>query len=190
MKLPSRAALLLLVAHGVQADPALGLREMALARVARAQALAADAALRKALAEQNAQPQTPQQILRRDREWISDHRLPLRKELSSNACAQRLRQLIQGDAAIVEAILMDAQGANVCVSRETSDYWQADEPKFQRTFIEGKPLFVDEPAFDESSQTYALQLSVLITEGRTRLGALTLTLRVPRSDVASRRPQP
>ena len=187
-RLLSRAALLSLLAHGLQADPSLGLREMALARVSRARALSADAALRRALTDQNAAPQTPQQILRRDREWISDHRLPLRKELSANACAQRLRRLIEEDAAIVEAILMDAQGANVCVSRETSDYWQGDEAKFQRTFIEGKELFIDEPAFDESSQTYALQLSVLITDGRTRLGALTLTLRVPRRDVAAGRP--
>ena len=187
-RLLSRAALLSLLAHGLQADPSLGLREMALARVSRARALSADAALRKALADQNAAPQTPQQILRRDREWISDHRLPLRKELSANACAQRLRQLIQPDAAIVEAILIDAQGANVCVSRETSDYWQGDEPKFQKTFVEGRDVFIDEPAFDESSQTYALQLSVLIADGRTRVGALTLTLRVPKSDVVARRP--
>ena len=183
-----RSALLVLVAHAVQADPSLGMREMALARVARALAVAGDPALRKALAEQNAAPQTPQQILRRDREWISDHRLPLRKALVSNECAQRLRQLIQSDAAIVEAILMDAQGANVCVSRETSDYWQADEPKFQKTFIEGKPVFIDEPAFDESSQAYAIQLSVLISDGRPRIGVLTLTLRVPKSElVAGRR---
>ena len=179
-RLLSRALLLSLSAHALQADPSLGLREMALARVSRARALAGDAALRKALAEQNASPQTPQQILRRDREWISDHRLPLRKELSANACAQRLRRLIEEDAAIVEAILMDAQGANVCVSRETSDYWQGDEAKWQNTYADGKPVFIDQPALDMSSNAFGVQLSVLVKDGGKSAGALTLTLKVPR----------
>jgi len=85
---------------------------------------------------------------------------------------------------VVEAILMDEKGANVCVSRETSDYWQGDEDKWQKPFVEGKVAFVDEPAFDASSATYAIQLSVPVSEGTHRLGALTLTLKV-RKDAAA-----
>ena len=43
---------------------------------------------------------------------------------------------------------MDAQGANVCLSHETSDYWQGDEPKWQRIFRDGLAVFVDEPTFE------------------------------------------
>jgi hypothetical protein len=182
------AALLLALGAAAAADPLLGVREMALARVARARALMADPVLRQALVAQNAAPLTPQQLLRRDREWISDPQLPLRKTVTGSECARRLRQLTQPDAVIVEAILMDAQGANVCATRETSDYWQGDEAKFQRTFVERKPVFVDEPALDESAQTYAVQLSLLIEDGPARLGALTLTLRIPRSELVARKP--
>ena len=44
--------------------------------------------------------------------------------MTQGACAERLRALIKEDSFVVEAFLMDAQGALVCASRETSDYWQ------------------------------------------------------------------
>jgi hypothetical protein len=96
-RLLSRAALLSLLAHGLQADPSLGLREMALARVSRAPR----AQRGRGVAQGARGPRTPRRR-RRSRscaaigEWISDHRLPLRKELSANACAQRLRQADRG----------------------------------------------------------------------------------------------
>jgi hypothetical protein len=79
--------------------------------------------------------------------------------------------------------VMDRQGANVCVSKETSDYWQGDEPKFQKTFEADKPVFVDEPKFDESAAVYGVQLSTLVTDGQAKIGALTLGLRVKKQDL-------
>jgi hypothetical protein len=79
---------------------------------------------------------------------------------------------------------MDQHGANVCVSRETSDYWQGDEDKWKKPFVEGRAAFVDEPAFDASSATYAVQLSVPVSENGKRIGALTLTMKV-RKDAAA-----
>jgi hypothetical protein len=75
----------------------------------------------------------------------------------------------------------------VCVSRETSDYWQGDEDKWKKTFVEGKAVFVDEPAFDQSSATYAVQLSVPVSEQNRRIGALTLTLKVRKEAIDSPR---
>ena len=43
---------------------------------------------------------------------------------------------------------------------------------------------MDEPAFDASSATYAIQLSVPVLDGARRIGALTLTLKV-RKDAAA-----
>lgn len=78
---------------------------------------------------------------------------------------------------------MDAQGANVCVSRETSDYWQGDEAKFQKSFGADKQAFVDDPAFDASTGVHAIQLTVIVFDGKTKIGALTLTLRVRKQDI-------
>ena len=185
---------LILLLGAWPAAPALGqsaasVRETALARISRAQALAADPQILKALREKNASKESMEEIQRKDKQWVESAQYPLRKALSDGPCARRLRELTRDDAIIVEAILMDAQGANVCVSRETSDYWQGDEAKFQKTFGADKDVFVDEPALDVSTGTYAIQLSVLVRDGGTRAGALTLSLRVRKQDVAGEKPR-
>ncbi len=159
-------------------------KQMAHARVKLAEQVAADSEIRRAVAAKNAERESRQAIERKDQEWASSPAYPLRKALTSSPCAQRLRQLTAADPLVVEAILMDEQGANVCVSRETSDYWQGDEDKWRRPFVEGRAAFVDEPAFDASSATYAVQLSVPVADGARRIGALTLTLKV-RKDAAA-----
>jgi hypothetical protein len=173
-------AVLLALAQ-VSADPgAMKARETAYARIALADKLAADAELVRAIKAKNAANETDAEIQRKDREWQLNPRLPLRKELVQNACATRLTQILKEDPIVVEAFLMDAKGAVVCATQETSDYWQGDEAKWQKTFKEGKKVLVDEPALDASTGTYAVQLSALISDSTGKIGALTLTLKIPR----------
>jgi len=160
-------------------------REAALARVPLARAMAADPELLSAVKAKNASGETLDEVRRKDAAWTANPRDPLRKQMTSSPCAQRLRDLTKDDPLVVEVILMDAQGANVCISRETSDYWQGDEPKFQKTYGAGKEIFLDEPALDASSGTYAIQLSVLVMDAKAKVGALTLTLRVRRSNTTA-----
>jgi hypothetical protein len=162
-------------------DVALRVKETAYARAARARAIARDPELLKAVVAKNEAREGSDEIQRKDKQWMDNPQYPLRKELTQNTCAIRLQKLIADDPLIVEAILMDAQGANVCASRETSDYWQGDEAKWLKTYSEGKPVFVDEPAFDASTGTYAIQLSVPVLAGERRVGALTLTLKLNRA---------
>ena len=168
----------------VLAQAATAVKQMAFARVRFAEQIAADAEIKKAVLAKNAEGESRQTIELRDREWSANPTAPLRKALTTSPCANRLREHLKTDPLVVEAILMDDKGANVCVSRETSDYWQGDEDKWQKTFVEGKAPFVDEPAFDASSATYAIQLSVPVSDGGRRIGALTLTLKV-RKDAAA-----
>jgi hypothetical protein len=170
-----------LAADGRAETPAY-VRETALARVARVRAAAGDRELVAAVLAKNATGESMEGVRRKDKEWMENPKYALRRELSSNACARRLRELTQDDAFIVEAIVMDAQGANVCVSRETSDYWQGDEAKFQKTFGADREIFVDEPALDASTLTYAIQLSAVVHEGKAKIGVVTLTLKVGRPD--------
>ena len=60
--------------------------------------------------------------------------------------------MVKDDSFVVEAFLMDARGALVCATRETTDYYQGDEPKWEHTYQEGRRVFVDEPALDASSR--------------------------------------
>jgi hypothetical protein len=155
-------------------------RQAALARVPKAHAIALDAAIVKAVEAKNRQGESAAEIRERDRQWTNDPRYPLRATLTQGACADRLRELLKADPAVAEAILMDRQGANVCVSRETSDYWQGDEAKWEKTFRDGIDPFIDVPALDASTGVVAIQLSVPVSQSGERIGALTLTLKVAR----------
>jgi len=177
----------LLATAPAQAQAPAAVKAVAGARVTLAHSIAADAEIRKAVAAKNAEGESQQAIEAKDREWSTRPDAPLRKAQSGSPCASRLRQLIAADSLVVEAILMDVRGANVCVSRETSDYFQGDEDKWRKTLVEGRDPFVDEPAFDASTATYAVQLSVPVSEGGRRVGALTLTLKVRKDAVAPAR---
>src|SRR5687768_844256 len=93
-----------------------GVREAALARIQLAQSVAKDAEILKAIRAKNASGETQADIARKDKEWMQNPQSGLRKTLSGNDCARRLRDLTAGDASVVEVILMDKNGANVCVS--------------------------------------------------------------------------
>jgi hypothetical protein len=70
---------------------------------------------------------------------------------------------------------MDNQGANVCQNELTSDYWQGDEAKFEKSYNGGKgAIFVDEVEFDDSSQAYLCQVSVPVMDGDKAIGAITI----------------
>ena len=172
--------LLSLVLQAQDPQAAARVRQMALARIPLAQKVAADAELLRAVLAKNALPESPAEIQRKDEEWIRNPRDPLRRELTQNACALRLRKLVGDDPVIVEAFLMDERGGLVCSTVETSDYWQGDEAKWQRTYQKGEAVFVDEPALDSSTHTFAVQLSVLVSDQGHKKGALTLALKVSR----------
>jgi hypothetical protein len=163
----------------LQTPGAARVREIAYARAPLAERIAADPQLVAAVVAKNASGETAEDVQRKDREWTASSKM--RGEMTQGACAERLRALIKEDSFVVEAFLMDAQGALVCASRETSDYWQGDEAKWQKTYGEGKHLFIDEPAQDASAGVYAIQMSVLVSSPAQKVGALTLTLKIPAS---------
>jgi hypothetical protein len=175
-----RAGVLLVAPVVLLAQTDANVRQAALARVSKARAMAAHPEIVGAVAAKNAQSETAQEIQARDRSWSQNPKDPLRAALTRSPCGERLRSLVADDPTIVEVILTDAHGANVCVSRETSDYWQGDEAKWEKPFKDGVDPFVDAPAFDASTGTFAIQMSVPVHQQGQRVGALTLTLKVQR----------
>ncbi|WP_321389430.1 hypothetical protein [Emcibacter sp.] len=76
-----------------------------------------------------------------------------------------------------EIFAMDNKGLNVGQSDLTSDYWQGDEAKWQKTFQAGAgAIHVSDVEFDESSQTYQIQVSVAISDPASGevVGAITI----------------
>jgi hypothetical protein len=178
---------IVLVAVAGQGDPttAARVKETAYARVAMAQTIARDAAIHAAVAASNAVAEPIEQIRRRDAYWTANPRDPLRQTIVQAPCSGKVREMVKDDGLVVEAFVMNDRGTLVCSVAETSDYWQGDEAKWQRTFVDGKDAFVEEPAFDASSGKYAIQVSVPIAEGGKRIGAVTLTLKLNRLDAAA-----
>jgi hypothetical protein len=82
---------------------------------------------------------------------------------------------------ITEVFVMDDKGLNVGQSDATSDYWQGDEAKFQKSFGAGaNAVFVDEVEKDESTQTLQSQVSLTISDPASGapIGAMTLGIDV------------
>src|SRR3546814_11055848 len=79
---------------------------------------------------------------------------PMIDAVMGSSLSKYLRQqqeATQGTA--TEIFVMDNRGLNVGQSEVTSDYWQGDEAKFQKSYEAGDDaIFVDEVEMDESNQ--------------------------------------
>jgi hypothetical protein len=114
-----------------------------------------------------------------DQQWraeVSASSRPLIDEVMSNPLSQYL-DTVQTEAAglFTEIFVMDAKGLNIGQSTITSDYWQADEAKFQNSYGAGPDgIDLGEVELDESTQTYQSQVSITVVDASgTPIGAIT-----------------
>lgn len=111
-----------------------------------------------------------------DKEWIAkEGEVPLRVELMANTTAKEINRLLKDTIQVVECFVMDNQGANVGQFNITSDYWQGDEEKWQKSFNGGKGgVDVGKKRIDESTGIAQQQVSLpLIDTDGTVVGAIT-----------------
>lgn len=124
------------------------------------------------------------EIERLDRQWVEERKAS-KKPLISATLANPLSNYLTRVQAhsvglIVEIIVFNRLGLNVGQSSITSDFWQGDEKKFQRTFPNGpNALFIDEPEFDEETKTWRVQVNVSVPDREhpdTVIGAATFEI--------------
>jgi hypothetical protein len=95
------------------------------------------------------------------------------KALIDSECGAFLKKVQGGAPYYSEIFVTDKLGANVAMTGKTSDYWQGDEPKFIESFKGGSGVvFVSDVAFDKSTQTYVVHVSVPVKDGATTIGVL------------------
>ncbi len=122
------------------------------------------------------------EILAKDTQWreeVGAPETPMITPIISSDVARTLQAHVESSGGSVsEIILMDNLGMNVAVSSVTSDLWQGDEAKFQQTYSLGATaIHIGEIEFDESSQTYQVQVSFTISdESGKPMGAATIGL--------------
>lgn len=99
---------------------------------------------------------------------------PLIAEFESNEAGVFLKsKLDEGKSIYSEAFLSAAGGEKVAFVEKTSSYIHKGTPKFDVPFMTGA-AWQGIPEFDESSQTYAIQLAVPVNTDNKVIGVLVV----------------
>lgn len=173
---------LLAVSHPIQADTPheAPMKELATTKV---KAWISDPAIIEAIKAQNTANAalTEDAILKLDKQWRAETKAgsgPLVDKVLNNALSAFLKKVkADGGGLYTEIFVMDAKGLNVGQSDITSDYWQGDEAKWQKTYPVGPgAVHIGKVAQDESTQKFQSQLSLPITDPATgkNIGAITI----------------
>jgi hypothetical protein len=175
------ALVALLVGGSASAQSAEATQAMLNREAAALKAWGGDRNLVDAVKVQNGRKVALAEIQRVDGEWTAGKQAGRVKEVTTGPCADYLRTLVAKNPAYGEAFVMDNQGAIVCATAKTSDYWQGDEAKWTRAFDSGKgAVFIDRPRFDDSAKARLAQISVPVVEGGKAIGAVTVGVNVDR----------
>ncbi len=119
-----------------------------------------------------------------DKQWRAETKVadqPLITAVLASPLSSYLTRIQAGSSGLyTEVFVMDAKGLNAGQSSITSDYWQGDEAKFQKTFPVGADaVFVDEPEFEEKTKTWRRQVNLTLTDATGKaLGAATVEVNV------------
>jgi hypothetical protein len=99
---------------------------------------------------------------------------PMVKEFQANPAGQLLKAKVEGSGgAFNEAFLNGSKGEKAAFYEKTTSYIHAGQAKFDVPYGSGKS-WQGKPEFDESSQTYAIQISVPVLDGGKPIGALVV----------------
>lgn len=142
------------------------------------------AAIQSAVRAANMQSQALDEaaILDMDNLWrgqIGTSATPDIDKIMQMPASEELRKFVQdSNGSVLEIIVMDSRGLNAAISGITSDYWQGDEDKYQQTYLKGPDaVHISEAEFDDSTQSYVVQVSFVITDAAGQaIGAATFGL--------------
>lgn len=143
-------------------------------------AIGTDPVIVAAVKAENSKGKTLDQIKDMDKKWrahagIADYM----QAMMDSECGKHIAGIQNTTSYYAEIFVMDNQGANVAMTDKTSDYWQGDEAKFKKSFAAGAgTVFIDEVEFDDSSQSYLVQVSVPVKDGSSVIGAITFGIDV------------
>lgn len=172
-----RLVLAACVALGVAAQSADELQKMLTAESKTLTAWAEDRTIVDAVRQRNARRLSLDEVKRIDAEWTAGRAAADVREATTGACADRLRALAAQSPRYGETFVMDANGAVVCATQRTSDYWQGDEAKWTRAFT-GGAVFIDRPKLDDSAKSRLAQISLPIVENGKPAGVLTVGVNI------------
>ncbi len=129
----------------------------------------------KEVKAQNAKGRSLDEIKSIDKEWVdAEDVLPIHEEMMGNATANEIRKAVKELGVVGETFVMDNQGANVGQNELTSDFWQGDEAKWSKAFVDGKGgVDFGKEKLDKSTNAVDQKVSLpIIDEKGTVIGAV------------------
>ncbi len=91
------------------------------------------------------------------------------KEILLNPCSKRLVEFQDQYDGFPEIFLTDARGLNAAMTNKTTDYYQADEDWWVRTFADGQGHFYyGEIGYDESSMSESIPVYIPVIDPQTQ----------------------
>ena len=132
------------------------------------------------------------QIKQLDEQWRAERGTldkPLIAMTLSNPLSTYLTRMQADALGLYSAIfVMDRNGLNVGQSAITSDYWQGDEAKFQKTFQVGpEAIFIDEPEYVDDFDIWISQVNMTIASRTTGQPIGSASFDVNLNELARRR---
>ncbi len=122
---------------------------------------------------------TEENILTLDKQWRAERKIddqPLITAVLASPLSSYLTAIQAASLGLyTEIFVMDNKGLNAGQSAITSDYWQGDEAKFQKTFPMGPTaVFIDKPEIGDATGTENVQVNMSITNGVEAVGTVTV----------------
>lgn len=108
------------------------------------------------------------EIMEKDRAWRRAKGVtPFMRQFLTNGVARFLQGIQVGSGGLYAEIeITDKKGVIIAETSRTTDYYQADEKWWIQTYNRGNSgLFRSRPQFDESSQSYNIDLCLPIYDG-------------------------
>ena len=111
---------------------------------------------------------------------------PIVQAFQRNAAGDYLRAKLEQSHGLVSEVFLSArQGEKVAFAEKTTWYMHKGMPKFDVPMATKRP-WQGQPEFDESSQTYAIQLSVPVLVDGNPIGVLVVGLDLAQLDRAAK----
>ena len=125
-----------------------------------------------------------------DAQWRAERQQPEQPLISavlSNPTSTYLTRVQAHSLGLfTEIFIMDDKGLNVGQSNITSDFWQGDEAKFQRSYGAGADtVFVDDPEFRDDIGVWVVQVNATVDVDGQAIGAATFEVNL--TELARRR---
>jgi hypothetical protein len=107
-------------------------------------------------------------LLRADEEWQMTHGLtPLSIDIVGRESSEFLKKVASFNPAYREILLTDEYGALVAATNLTTDYYQADEPWWQKAYGDGwaGTIYVSNVRYDRSAKVHGIDVAVPVRIG-------------------------